>query len=173
MSKHVEFGKDLSLMTQVARVGSSVDIDAQFWDALSKRQPGLWNVIREFFNTPTSEYWKLLPLWRKEPAFRLRREPGFETIEQAVRNGREFGFGKPDWQLLAENPKLFKALVDYLNLAPPFTVEVEVDYDSKPKFIGSYGPPFFYSSGRSGLACRQMSIYTHSGGDTSVESLDA
>ena len=57
MSKHIKFGTDLGLIAEVARRGLSVGIGQwQFWEPLSKPQPGLWRAMTEFFDIPPNEY---------------------------------------------------------------------------------------------------------------------
>jgi len=44
-------------MAEVARRGLSVGIGQwQFWEPLSKPQPGLWRAMTEFFDIPPNEY---------------------------------------------------------------------------------------------------------------------
>ena len=84
--------------------------------------------------------------------------PAIDTLDAVVRFGRENGFEKRRWQHLTNSASVFSALVDYLRLAPPFSVEVEVDYSLLPPYRGGYTPqyPLRRSRGTEWLA---MSIH--------------
>ncbi|OGG53214.1 hypothetical protein A2851_02795 [Candidatus Kaiserbacteria bacterium RIFCSPHIGHO2_01_FULL_53_29] len=158
--KHVEFGKDLGLMAEVVRRGLSVGIGQwEFWEPLSKPQPGLWHAMIDFFGIPPHEYFDWCESWKSEKRQNHHhRAPDIDTLDAVVRYGRENGFTKENWQHLIMSASVFEALVDYLRLAPPFSVEVEVDYSHLPPYQGGYTPQ--YPLRRShGVARLDMSIY--------------
>ena len=160
MSKHIEFGKDLGLMAEVVRRGLSVGIGQwEFWEPLSKPQPGLWLAMQDFFNIPPHEYFAWCESWKSEKyRGHHHRAPDIDTLDVVVRFGRENGFTKQKWQHLINGASIFAALVDYLRLGPPFSVEVDVDYSRVPPYIGGYTPqyPLRRSNGTKRL---NMSIY--------------
>lgn len=162
MSRSVVFGKDLGLMAQVMLTGLSVGVGKhQLWEPLSEDKPGLWDEVRKFLATPS-----LMEIrgWRSPEAASKDHcvEPEVRCLDQAVRNGRTHKIGKREWTMLAENSALFRALVDYLVLSPPFSVKVPVDYLSSPVYRSGSGE-FFPSITERGWTVREleMCIHTH------------
>src|SRR3989338_6306102 len=156
-NKHIEFGKDIGLMAQVVARGLSLGIGHwELWEALSKHRPGLWSEVLQFIEQEASASFEPWP--RKRSQQQLCREPDIETLDKAVRQGREYGFGKREWTLLAESPQIFRALVNYLMLAPPFSVELEVCYDQLPPYVGGYTPGY-QAPKKNGFHMCEMSIY--------------
>jgi len=144
MGKYFEFGKDLGLMTEVVRRGLSVGIGHwEFWEPLSRPQPGLWRAMHDFFEIPPDEYFTWCESWKSEKSrSHHHRAPDIDTLDRVVRFGRENGFTKQKWQHLINSASVFAALDDYLRLAPPFSVEVEVDYSHVPPYEGGYTPDY-------------------------------
>lgn len=159
MSRHIEFGKDLGLITEVVRRGLSVGIGSwEFWEWLSKPQPGLWAEMLQFLKFATPEYIGQKASWPKGALKRHCREPDLDTLDNVVREGRNNGFEKREWQRLVEDIDFFRTLVEYLHLAPPFSKTVEVDYDHIPPYVNGFDPGFPRTVKKGRAQC-EMSIY--------------
>jgi hypothetical protein len=160
MGKHIEFGKDLGLIAEVVRRGLSIGIGHwEFWEALSKPQPGLWSEMLQFEKYATPEYIGQRGTWPRSVPKTHHRAPDVDTLDQVVRQGRQHSFEKTEWQRLAEDGEFFSAMVEYLRLAPPFSTVIEVDYDHIPPYRDGYTPCGFPKTAKSGVLQREMSIY--------------
>jgi len=159
-NKHVHFGKDIGLMAEVVRRGLSVGIgNWEFWQPLSKSQPGLWKVMHDFFGVPPEQYFRWCESWKSERSKTHRLDgPDLDTLDAVVRFGRENVFGKKEWEHLTGSASVFAALVDYLRLAPPFAIPVTVDYSHIPPYMDDYTPDYPLRRS-SGSACVHMSIH--------------
>ncbi len=132
MGKHVDFGKDLNVMAEVVRRGLSIGIGHyQLWDALSKPGSGLWQAVLQYYAEATPQHIVDSVSW-KTAARQHCCAPDLDTLDAVVREGRQHGFGKVEWQRLVESASFFMALFDYLKVAPPFHVDVVVDYRLVP-----------------------------------------
>lgn len=151
MSKYIEFGKDVGLMAEAVRRGLSVGIGHwEFWEWLSRPQPGLWSEMRQFMRFATPEYVGQWTEWQKDTSeviFRLsdklhHRPPDIDTLDAVVRQSRENDFGAKEWQRLVESSELFRTLVAYLRIEAPFSIQVEVNYDDLPPYRHGFNPGF-------------------------------
>ena len=167
MSKHIEFGKDVGLMAEAVRRGLSVGIGHwEFWEWLSRPQPGLWSEMRQFIRFATPEYVGQWTEWQKDTSeviFRLsdrlhHRPPDIDTLDAVVRQSRENDFGAQKWQRLVESSELFRAMLAYLRVEAPYSTFVEVDYDNPPPYKGDFNPGF-PSIGERGRQRREMGLY--------------
>lgn len=162
--KFVEFGKDLALMAQVMQRGCSVGIGKwEFWCPLNTSKT-LMAAAASFLDRASPERIAQLAVERApwvvyEPQPpHIVPEPDVQTLADVVHKARWFNIGKREWQSLAENIELFKSLHEYLRLAPPFSIDVEVDYDADPPYKDGL-MPLFAKSTRKGVSTRSMSIY--------------
>jgi hypothetical protein len=163
MAKHVEFGKDLGLIAQLVQRGCAAGIGHyEFWGPLNSSKTLMMEVMSFLDNaTPESVAQMAIeraPWLRRSAMSEPAREPDVQTLADVIRNARAFDIGKKQWQSLAENIELFRAMVEYLQFAPPFSVMVEVEYGTPPPYKHSHNPCFAATS-RTGREQHEMSIY--------------